>query len=253
MNPYLSVIIPVYNGEEFIVDTINKVLDYLKKQSFSYEIIVVSDGSKDKSAEIIKQEFANNSSVRLIDRKENHGKGYTVREGILSAKGQIRLFMDDDNSTAITHFDLMKPLFDEGYDVVIGSRDPKDAKGARQAVSQKWYKRMLGNMGNLFIQALAVPGIWDTQCGFKAFTANAALNIFNKSKIDRWSFDIEVLALARLFKYKIGIVPVYWVNNFASRLKFSAYIEVLMETVKINRYISGLKKEMKKEFIRPVA
>lgn len=245
MNPYLSVIIPVYNGENFIADTVRKVLDYLKKQDFTYEVIVVSDGSKDKSAEKIKEEFNGNSLARLIDRKENRGKGYTVREGVLAAKGQIRLFTDDDNSTDITHFDLMMPLFKEGYDIVIGSRDPKDAKGACQAVPQKWHKRLLGNMGNLFIQALAVPGIWDTQCGFKAFTKDAAENIFRHATVNRWAFDIEVLGIARLYKYKIGIIPVYWVNNFASRLKFSAYIEVLTETVKINRYISRLKKQMK--------
>lgn len=246
---YLSVIIPVYNGQNFITDTVHKVLDYLKKQDFSYEVIVVSDGSKDNSAEYIKRDFADNPIVRLIDRKENRGKGYTVREGMLNAKGQVRLFMDDDNSTAITHFDLMKPFFKEGYDVVIGTRDEKDAKGARQAVPQKWYKRLLGNMGNLVIQALVVPGIWDTQCGFKAFTSDAAENIFSRSKIDRWSFDIEVLGIARLFKYKIGIAPVYWVNNFASRLKLSDYIKTLLETVKINRYISGLKNQIKKEAV----
>lgn len=247
MNPYLSVIIPAYNEEKTITDTTRKILDYLKKQSYSFEILVASDGSKDATSEIVKKEFANEPSVSVIDRKENHGKGYTVREGILTAKGKIRLFMDADNATDISHFDLMKPLFDSGYDIVIGSRDGKDASGARQAVSQPWYKRLLGNMGNLFIQMFAVRGIWDTQCGFKAFTNEAAEKIFKYSKIDKWGFDIEVLALARLFKYKIGIVPVYWINNPNSRVKLSNYFQVLMETVKINRYINSLKKELKKK------
>lgn len=249
MNPYLSVIIPAYNEEKTIADTARKVLDYLKKQPYSFEILIVSDGSKDNTSEIIKKEFVNEPSVSVIDRKENRGKGYTVREGMLSVKGKIRLFMDADNATDISHFDLMKPLFDKGYDVVIGSRDGKDASGAKQAVSQPWYKRLLGNLGNLFIQMFAVSGIWDTQCGFKAFTKEAVEKIFKYSKIDKWSFDIEVLALARLFKYKIGIIPVYWINNPNSRVKFSAYFQFLIETVKINRYISGLKKELKKEAV----
>ena len=181
------------------------------------------------------------ANISVIDRKENRGKGYTVREGMLKAGGTIRLFMDADNSTDISHFNLMKRYFTERYDVVIGSRDSKDAEGAKQDVPQPWFKRLLGNLGNLFIQIAAVPGIWDTQCGFKAFTAEAAKNIFSKDKIDRWGFDIETLALARLLKYKIAIIPVHWVNKPGSRVKFSAYFEVLWETIKIRKEIKKLK------------
>lgn len=246
---YLSVIIPAYNEEKTIVDTTHKVLDYLKKQPYSFEILVASDGSKDATSEVIKKEFANESSVSVIDRKENHGKGYTVREGMFFAKGKIRLFMDADNATDISHFDLMKPLFDSGYDVVIGSRDGKDAKGAKKIVSQPWYKTIMGNAGNLFIQVLAVPGIWDTQCGFKAFTAESAENIFKYAKVDRWAFDIEALAIARMFEYKIGIIPVQWINNPNSRVKLLAYFKFLLETVKISNYVRSLKKEIKKEAV----
>jgi len=243
-NTYLSVIIPAYNEEKTIAGTIYKVLEHLKKQPYSFEIIAVSDGSKDGTAEIVKKEFAGESAVSVIDRKENHGKGYTVREGMLKAKGEIRLFMDSDNATDISHFDLMKPLFDDGYNVVIGSRDPKDAPGAKQIVSQSWYKRIMGNMGNLFIQALAVPGIWDTQCGFKAFTGEAVQKIFSLSRVDRWSFDIEALALAKMFNYKIGIIPVKWINNPNTRVKLSTYFQFLWETVKISNYVRSLKKQM---------
>lgn len=247
MNPYLSVIIPAYNEEKTIADTIRKILIHLKKQPYSFEILVASDGSKDATSEIIKKEFTGENSVSVIDRKENHGKGYTVREGMLTAKGKIRLFMDADNATDISHFDLMKPLFDNGHDVVIGSRDAKDAKGAKKIVSQPWYKTIMGNAGNLFIQTLAVPGIWDTQCGFKAFTSEAAEKIFKLAKVDKWAFDIETLAIARMFGYKIGIIPVQWINNPNSRVKLSAYFKFLLETVKISNYIRSLKKEMKKE------
>lgn len=207
------------------------------------EIIIVSDGSTDKTVEV---NFDDPTvKMEVVDRKENRGKGYSVREGMLKAKGEIRLFMDADNSTDMAHFDLMKPYFTEGCDIVIGSRDSKDAKGARQAVPQPMLKRLLGNFGNFFIQIMAVPGIWDTQCGFKAFTAKAAENIFSKTKIDRWGFDIEVLALARLFKYKIAIIPVYWINNPESRVTMLTYFEVLWETVKIRKYVKQLKRSMK--------
>jgi len=241
---YLSVIIPAYNEEKTIADTVCKVLNYLKKQNFSFEILVADDGSKDKTVEIVRKEFISEPTVSVIERYENHGKGYTVREGMLKAKGDVRLFMDADNATDISHFDLMKPLFDSGYDVVIGSRDEKDAKGARKLVSQVWYKTLLGNAGNLFIQIFAVYGIWDTQCGFKAFTASAAREIFRLTKNDRWAFDVEIIAMARMFKYKIGIIPVQWVNNANSRVKLSSYFQFLLETVKIGSYVRRLKKQL---------
>ena len=230
---YLSVIIPAYNEDSRIEKTLRIVDAYLKRQPFSSEILVVVDGASDNTARIVgglKSEIIN---LRLIDRKENHGKGYTVREGMLAAEGKIRLFADADNSTDISHFDKMRPVFDKGYEVVICSRDAKDAPGATQAVPQSFLKRQLGNMGNLFIQLMAVRGIWDTQCGFKAFRADAAEKIFSQSRIDRWGFDIEVLALARVMGFKIGIVPANWINDPHSHVKLSGYLQVLWETTKI--------------------
>lgn len=236
---YLSIIIPAYNEEERIVKTLRRVDAYLKEQVFPAEIIVVIDGAKDNTAKVASDLQSEIANLRIIDRKENRGKGYTVREGMLAAKGEIRLFSDADNSTDISHFDKMKPLFHpsspsgQGYDVVICSRDKKDAAGAAQAVPQSFFKRQLGNMGNLFIQLFAVRGIWDTQCGFKAFTAEAAERIFSVAKIDRWGFDVEALALARKFELRVGIVPAYWINDQKSHVKLSGYLQVLWETIKI--------------------
>jgi len=169
------------------------------------------------------------------------GKGYTVREGMLAAYGRIRLFADADNATDISHFEAMRAFFDKGYEVVICSRDPKDAAGAKQAVSQVWWKRLLGNMGNLYIQWMAVPGIWDTQCGFKAFRDFAAEKIFNSAKINRWAFDVETLALAKRFGYKIGIVPANWINDPRTSVKFGSYFRTLWEVFKINRRLKKIK------------
>lgn len=229
---YLSVIIPAYNEEDRIGKTLDLVGAYLSRQPFKSEIIVSEAASPDKTAEVVRQKIPEITNLSLISQK-NKGKGGGVKIGMLAAKGRIRLFTDADNSTDISHFDKMRPFFDRGYEVVICSRDPKDAPGATQAVSQAWYKRLIGSAGNLFIQLVAVRGFWDTQCGFKAFRDFAAEKIFSQQRIPGWGFDIEVLTLARALRYKIGIIPAYWVNDPKSHVKISSYLQVLWETVKV--------------------
>jgi len=230
---YLSVIIPAYNEEKRISNTLLEIDKYLSDQDYSYEIIVVSDGSKDKTAAIVKKFSDLVKNLKLIDNKENHGKGWVVRQGMLAAKGKYRLFMDADNATTIDHFEKMIPLFKEGFKVVIGSRESRDAKGAKQAVAQSFLKRQLGNFGNILIQLLAVSGIWDTQCGFKAFTDKATDDIFKRCLIDRWGFDIEALAITRKLDYKIGIIPVNWVNDPNSKVSLKGYLNTFRELFKI--------------------
>src|SRR3990172_6816637 len=190
---YLSVIVPAYNEAQRIPKTLERLHQYLADKSFTYEIVVELDGPTDGTREVLDRISSEISNLRIIDRPVNRGKGFTVREGMLEARGQIRLFTDADNSTDIAHFDRMKPLFDQGCDLVIASRSPKDAPGAEQAVPQASYKRVIGAIGNRIVQLLAVPGIWDTQCGFKAFCAEAAERIFSRLTVDRWGFDIEGL------------------------------------------------------------
>jgi len=230
---YLSVIIPAYNEEKTISNTLLDIDNYLSKQDFTSEIVVVSDGSKDKTAQVVNNLTKLINNLRLIDNQENHGKGWVVRQGMLEAKGKYRLFMDADNATTVDHFDKIRPFLNKGYEIVIGSREKKDAPGAKQAVPQTFIKRHLGNMGNLLIQLLAVPGIWDTQCGFKVFRSDVAENIFKRCKMDRWALDIEALALAKKFKYKIGIIPVYWINNPESRVGIKGYFITFRELFKI--------------------
>lgn len=229
----MSVIVPAYNEEERIAKTLNKISSFLKSQPYSYEILAVCDGPKDKTADVIRDLKLSVPNLNLIDRKKNMGKGYTVKEGMLAAKGKVRLFTDADNSTDISYFEKMRPFFDKGYDIVISTRDPKDAEGASQDVSQPWHKRLMGNMGNLYIQIMAVPGIWDTQNGFKAFRDYAAEKIFSKTRINRWAFDVEALALAKKINYKIGIIPIHWINDPRSHVKLSAYFKVLLDVLKI--------------------
>jgi dolichyl-phosphate beta-glucosyltransferase len=127
----------------------------------------------------------------------------------------------------------MWPLFNEGFNIVIGTRDSKDAPGAKQAVPQSFIKRSLGNIGNLLIQLIAVPGIWDTQCGFKAFTDQLAESVFPTQKIARWGFDIEILFLSRMLGYKIGIIPVNWVNDPDSKVSLKGYLQVFKELFQV--------------------
>ena len=232
---YLSIVVPAYNEAARLPNTLQRMQEYLLQRPFSSEIIVVLDGPTDATLDIVRSAARDVPQLKILERKDNRGKGYTVKEGMLAAKGEVRLFCDADNSTDIAHFDKMKPLFDQGYDVVIASRNAKDVPEALQVVSQAWYKRAIGRLGNRIVQIAVVPGIWDTQCGFKAFRAEAAERIFAQTTLDGWGFDIEVLALAQRLGYKIGIVSARWLNDDRSHVKLSDYFHVLGDTFTVRR------------------
>src|SRR3989344_6188715 len=149
--PFLSVIIPAYNEAKRLPLTLIDIDKHLELQEYSYEILVINDGSTDDTGEIVRRFSPLIENLKLIDNKENHGKGAAVRQGMLLAKGTWRPFIDADNSTSIVEFNKMIQYFKEGYEVVIGSRD---VKGAKMSPPQAFYKRIMGDMGNLFIQAL---------------------------------------------------------------------------------------------------
>ena len=230
---YLSVIIPAKNEEKHIKSTVESIYSYLSRKNIEHEIIVVTDGSTDKTDEIVGLMIPAIPTLQLISYPKNRGKGFAVRQGMLKAKGDYRLFTDADNATTIDHIEKMMPFFEQGYNVVIGSIALKGSSVA--SGSEPLWRRVFGTMGNLFIQIMAVPGIQDTQRGFKIVTAKVAEDIFQKMTIDRWGFDIEMLALARKFKHKIKEVPVNWRNDpdSASHPRLSAYFQVLTETVRI--------------------
>lgn len=233
--PYLSIVIPAYNEAERIPQTLVDMDKRLEHAPYSYEIIVVNDGSKDKTAEVVRNMEKMVRNLKLIDNGENKGKGGVVKQGMLAASGVVRIFTDADNSTSIDQFDQMVPLFKQGYDVVIGSRA---VRGAKLDPPEPLVRRIPGKVGNLVFQGvLGLWGIWDTQCGFKAFSAEAAQRVFERSCITGWGFDVEALALARKLGYKMKEVPVHWVNDTRSHVKASAYLKVLMETFKIRWWL----------------
>ena len=235
----LSVIVPAYNEAARIEKTLKRIHQYLITRPFTAEILVVLDGPTDDTKERLRPFQTEWPNLKIIDRNFNRGKGYTVRQGMLAAKGAIRLFTDADNSTDIAHFDQMTVLFDAGYDLVIASRNAKDAATAEQSVPQAWYKVAIGQLGNRIVQSLAVPGIWDTQCGFKAFRAEVAERIFHQTSIDRWGFDIEVLAIAQYLDCRIGIIPAHWINDDRSHVRLADYLKVLSDTIKIRQNLAG--------------
>lgn len=229
--PYLSVIIPAYNEEKRIAATLFDVGRYLSQQSYSYEIIVVSDGSTDGTVEIVESLKSQIENLKLIDNQQNHGKGYVVKQGILEAQGKYRLFMDADNSTSIDHLEKFWPEINSGFDIVIGSIE---IKGAKIQETAAWYRRFLGKIAKYIIRIVA--GLWqihDTQRGFKLFIEKAVKEIFPKQTLMRWGFDFEILALAKKLGFKIKEVPVDWKNPGESKVKLSSYIRTFGELMKI--------------------
>lgn len=228
---YLSVIIPAYNEEKRLPKTLAEIDKYLKEQNYDYEIIVVSDGSKDNTAKVVRELEPKIANLRLIDNKENHGKGFVVRQGLVEAKGEYRLFTDADNSTSVDQVEKLLPYFKQGYDIVIGSRD---VKGAVLANPQPWYRRFIGNIFNLLVQVIVgLWGIWDTQCGFKAFSVKAVNDIAPRCRIDKWAFDTEILKVGKKLGYKIKEVPIIWINDPESKVKFKGMVKMGFDLLKI--------------------
>lgn len=230
---HLSVIIPAYNEAKRIPATLQSIHQYLSKQSYEYEILVVSDGSTDDTARVVENAKSQIPNLKLLDNKENHGKAYVVKQGMLAATGELRLFMDADNSTTIEVLDSMMPFL-KAYEVIIASLG---VAGSKKVGHEPSYRRWLGKAGNLWIQFWATPGIHDTQRGFKLFTAEAANKIFPKMKTFGWGFDVEVLALAHKFGFKIKEVPITWNNDPNSKVNIWAYPKVLMQTLVIRWYL----------------
>ncbi|XOA42904.1 MAG: dolichyl-phosphate beta-glucosyltransferase [Candidatus Nealsonbacteria bacterium] len=228
---HLSVIIPAYNEEKRLHKTLREIAKYLRTQSYNWEILLVNDGSKDNTAQVVKELSYEIENLRLVDNKENHGKGYVVRQGMLTARGKYRVFTDADNSTSIDQVEKMWPEFKKGYDVVIGSRD---IKGAVLSVPQTWLRRRIGDVFNLMVQVVCgLWGIWDTQCGFKGFTKKAAEDIFPKCIIDRFAFDPEILVIAKKMGYKIKEIPVTWINDPESKVKIKSMFRMGKDLFKI--------------------
>jgi dolichyl-phosphate beta-glucosyltransferase len=217
MNPVqLSVIVPAYNEAKRIGTALEKIPAYCRSLGGSYELLIVDDGSDDKTAEVVRAAATRDGHIRLLSHAERCGKGAAVKTGVLASSGSLVLFSDADLSTPIEEFDHLRRALDEGYDIAIGSRV---ADGARIEVRQNLVRQTMGQTFNGLIRLLLVQGFKDTQCGFKLFRQNAALSIFARTRITGFAFDVEVLVIARQHGFKVKEVPVVWRNAPASKVQ----------------------------------
>jgi dolichyl-phosphate beta-glucosyltransferase len=190
--------------------TLARVAQYLDAQRLSHEILVVDDGSSDDTAAC-----AAGAAVRVLRNDRNRGKGFSVRRGMLEARGERRLMTDADLSTPIEELERLMRRMDEGFDVVIASRALPESK---LLVRQPFFRESMGRLFNVLVRALALPGLRDTQCGFKLFRREAALQAFELARLPGFSFDVEVLYVARRKGFRIAELPVSWRNDAATRV-----------------------------------
>ena len=230
---FLSIIIPAYNEEKRIPNTLLKLLNYLSTKSYQWEIILVDDGSTDRTSEIAREVIKNNS-LTVIKNHLNQGKGYSVKRGVLSSTGNVLLFSDADLSTPIEELDKMLLWIDKGYDIVIGSRAlPESIIETRQP----WYRQLMGKTFNLLVQSLVLKGFNDTQCGFKCFTRESAFRVFTLQRLTGFAFDVEILYIAQKCSFKIKEQPVRWINSPESKVRLlKGPLSMILELLKIRFY-----------------
>lgn len=210
-----SFVIPAYNESERLAVSLPKVLDYVRKQPFQSEIIVVNDGSTDTTADVVRRFTNLNPDVRLLENPGNRGKGYSVRNGMLHATGDVILFTDADLSSPIYEADKLLAAIAQGADVAIGSRW---LRAELQTERQPWHRQLYGRLFNFALRMVLGLKYCDTQCGFKAFTRQAAQTVFTRQRVERWGFDPELLFLADKFKLRTVEVPVDWAHDHRSKI-----------------------------------
>ncbi len=229
--PFLSVVVPAYNEETRLPRTLDRLEEYYNDQGYDYEVIVVSDGSKDGTKDVVDRMTAQNPKFRLIEYQPNRGKGYAVRTGILAAQADLILFCDADLATPQEETEKLLKHMEAQADIAIGSRPLKESN---LEVRQPIYRELLGRAFNGAVQLLAVRGIHDTQCGFKMFRRAVAVDVFNRCKLNGFSFDFEALLIARDLKYRIDEVPIRWMHQEGSKVSFVRDgIKMLLDLVRL--------------------
>jgi dolichyl-phosphate beta-glucosyltransferase len=213
--PTHSIVIPAYNESERLGDSIPKVQEYVRQRGLQAEIIVVNDGSSDNTAAVVRRFAASDDMVVLVENPGNRGKGYSVRNGMLHARGDMALFTDADLSSPITEADKLFAALTQGFDVAIGSRW---LQRELQTQRQPWLRQLYGRLFNLGLRIVLGLGFKDTQCGFKAFNRRAIETVFTRQHIERWGFDPELLFLAKKFRLRTVEIPVEWAHDHRSKI-----------------------------------
>jgi glycosyltransferase involved in cell wall biosynthesis len=216
-HPQLSIVIPAYNEGARIEDALQRVTSCIAEQGWDAEVLVVDDGSKDNTAAIVQRWMLDHPRLHLIQNPGNRGKGYSVRNGLLQAAGDIVMFTDADLSAPMEEAERLFAALADGADVAIGSRW---LDRGRQTIHQPLYRQFFGRCFNWITRTVMGLPFKDTQCGFKAFKRSAAQVIFRLQTIERWGFDPEILFIARKLKYVIREVPVTWGHDERSRISY---------------------------------
>jgi dolichyl-phosphate beta-glucosyltransferase len=229
--PRLSVVVPAYNEEQRLPRTIEAIERYLEGKGIPYELILVDDGSVDGTRLIMEKAAERNSRVRVEALPQNRGKGRAIATGVAVARGSEILVTDADLSTPIEELDKLQAALDSGAGIAIGSRA---VKGSRVEVSQPIYRVVMGKTFNLMVQALLLPGVWDTQCGFKLLRADVAHAVFAGLTTDRFGYDPEILYRAKKQGVKIAEVPVVWRNSAPTKVStFRTSLEMFKDVLRI--------------------
>jgi dolichyl-phosphate beta-glucosyltransferase len=215
METRLSIVIPAYNESGRLGATLRSVRSYARARPHTCEILVVDDGSTDATADVAREHAAQDSSVRLVANGSNRGKGYSVRRGMLEAKGRFVLFTDADLSAPIEEADRLIGCLENGYDVAIGSRALRES---RVGLHQPFLRENMGRVFNLLLRAIVMSGIHDSQCGFKCAHRAVVRDVFHRQTIDGFGFDAEMLYVAMRLGYRIAEVPVQWRNSSDTRV-----------------------------------
>ncbi|HIA31935.1 MAG TPA: glycosyltransferase family 2 protein [Nitrospinaceae bacterium] len=228
---FLSIIIPAYQEEIRLQKTLPSLRNYLTNQDYSWEVIVVDDGSSDRTARIPYEIFSKTEPVKIIKNPKNRGKGFSVRQGVMEAQGEVILISDADFSTPIEEIEKLQAFIRKGYDITIGSRSLVDSN---IEVRQAWYREAMGRIFNIFVQMMVLRGFIDTQCGFKCFDREKTLPIFSQMMVDGFCFDVEFLFIAKKQGLKIIEVPVKWKHVPFSRVSLiSDPIQMLLDLMSI--------------------
>ena len=234
--PELTIVIPAYNEEGRVGETLSAITHFIARRGKPFEVIVVDDGSTDDTAGIIERYAAESSNVRLLRNRTNRGKGYSVRRGMLAGRGQRLLFSDADLSTPIEEIQKLEAAIEDGYDIAIGSRG---LAASDLEIRQPWWREGMGKAFGAIRRLLALPDIRDSQCGFKLFSRRAVETIFPRQQMEGFAFDVEILLIARRHGLKIAEVPVRWRHSPDSKVHpIRSSLSMLLDLLRLRRRAS---------------